>query len=306
MFTANMGELAARFNEEGINSSGSLTKPLRRPPYMSKQREVAEKTIMQIAKDTNNPLGVIIRKVLSDPDSIAQLQSFVQLRGETPALDPTKLAVQAAMLRATEIGLVAKKLDTTDQDALQAIEVSEQEHVEDNSSETAGILSPDTSAALNLMVCRIADRYKNQGGSGKLSDWINRVMKYAGTGSLDKVATGNVINKANGVDDADDYYFGDDDTGGDSNAPSGGFWGNLFDGIDKVVDTVTKVSGAINTTVGNVRNTSGGILDQINNVGSDIGSESIGKYMKANWLTIVGIIVALILFTILIMRVGKR
>jgi hypothetical protein len=84
------------------------------------------------------------------------------------------------------------------------------------------------------------------------------------------------------------------------------FWDNLFKGIDNVVDGITKVAGAVNTTVGNVQNTSGGILDQITNIGGTVGAKSIDQYLKENWLKVVGIIMVLIIFTIVIIRAGRK
>jgi hypothetical protein len=314
MFVSNTGEMAVRFNEEGINSSGSLTKPLRNPPAMTGARKLAENTIINISTTRNQPLGVVIRKVLTAPDAIPELQSFVQARGESPNSDPTKLAVQAALIRAAEIGLVAKKLDTDDTDALQAIEVSEQNHVEDNTQATTSILSPSTAGALNLLVGRIAAKYAQNGGSGKLCDWVTRYYNKSGASSYDNVNYGAAVNNADGpdlIDTENDLYISGDETVGGSSSDSssssgGGFWSNLFDGIDKVVNAVTKVSGAVNTTVGNVKSTSGSIYDQIVSTGGDIGSASIDTYLKQNWLKIVGVILALIIITIILLRIGRK
>lgn len=316
MFVANTGQMAINFNEEGINSSGSLTKSLRRPSEMTAKRQRAEATIVGISKKANEPLGITIAKVLSQ--SIPELQSFVQARGEAPSPNPTKLAIQAALLRATEIGVVSKSIDTDDEDALKLIEDSEQQHVEDNTGENSSILSPDTAAALSLLVYRIANRLKRNIGTGAMSDFVVAMKKAAGADNFDGVSccyiadcfTGKV-NSATGGGMI--FYTPEQEqavTGGvtqtDPDSGGGSFWDNLFGNIDNIVDGITKVTSAVNTTVGNVKNTSGGILDQINNIGGGIGAASIDQYLKENWLKIVGVIIALIIITIIIARVAKR
>lgn len=312
MFVANTGQMAINFNEEGINSSGSLTKSLRRPSEMSAHRQRAENMMVGLAKSSNQALGVIVAKVLSQ--SIPELQSFVQARGESPSIDPMKLAVQAALLRATEIGLVSKSLDTDDNDALLIIENSEQQHVEDNSGENASILSPDTAAALSLLVYRISQRYKSNGGSGNLPDFVQAMKRASNADNFDTISCSYIADSFVGVNNAGEgfiFYTPQDEvkvTGGTTTTTgsTGSFWDNLFNNIDKVVDGITKVTTAVNTTVGNVKTTSGGILDQVNDIGGGIGAASIDQYLKENWLKIVGVILALIVITIIISRAAKR
>jgi len=318
---ANTGSMAMAFNEEGINSAGSLTKALKKPSEMSAARARAAKTILSLAKKKGEDVGITIAKVLSQ--SMPELCSYVQARGEAPSTDPNKLAIQAALLRSQEIGLVSKAIDTTDQDALQMLEDSEQEHVEDNTGENSSILSSDTAGALSLLVGQISKRFKRNGGSGEMKDWAAALKKYSGADGFTGVSARNLVNNAGDVDfssifmptsqsDASDQAATVDANGNTISDSGGSFWNNLFDGINTVVDAVTKVSGAvqtatgaINTTVGNVSNTAGGILDQVTNIGGQIGSQSIADYMQKNWLTILGIVIALIILTVIIVRVSK-
>lgn len=299
MFNADSGILAMSFNENGINTSGSLTKSLRRPPEMSFARERAQNTIVDMAKKNGTSVGSIISKILSQ--SIPELQSFVQARGETPATDVRKLALQAALLRATEIGMAAKMLDTDDTDALYKLEESEQQHVEDNDTVTSSILPADVSASLSLMIDRISSRHKKNGGTGELKDFVSDTRKASGVSNFDDINCGGVVNNATG----DDYLAEFEDNYGQV-SDSGSWWDRLFGNIDKVVDGVTKASGAINTTIGNVKSTTGGILDQVTNVGGAIGSASISQYLSANWYKWLIAVVVLILFTILIVRATRK
>lgn len=311
MFVANDGSVAALYNEEGITSSGSLVRSLRKPGALSEKRKIQESAIIGISEQTNTPIGIVVNKVLSE--SIPELQNYVLARGESPAKDLPSLAVQSALLRASEIALTAKAIDTTNQDALEIIENAEQQHVEDNSGEANTILAPDTAAALNMLVYRIASRYKERGGSGWLPDFVTDMKAASGASNFDTLSYRSVANNA---DDGFIFYTPDQEqevTGGVTQVPNGptassgsDFWTNLFGSIDKIVDGITKVTTAVNTTTGNVQSASGGILGAVTNVGSDIGAASIQKYVADNWLKIVGVILAIILITILVTRVGRR
>jgi hypothetical protein len=317
---ANTGNLAIAFNEEGINTSGSLTKSLRNPSAMSKARARAAKTIRKISSDKNEPLGITISKVLLSPGTIPELQSYVQARGETPNSNPTNLAIQAALIRASEIGTVAKAIDTTDQDALGIIEDSEQQHVEDNTGETSGILSPQAAGALSLLVQRISSKFGRS-----LSDWTEAVKNYSGSSSFAGVNNGGLVNNLGDIDyssiflptdqsdssDQSQTLYGDSST--DTSGSGGSFWSNLFDNIDNVVGAVQKVSGAIqtatgaiNTTVGNVNTTSSGIINKVTDIGGQAGSKAIGDYISNNIGKIILFAIALIVLTLILVRVTNR
>jgi hypothetical protein len=313
MFIANTGLMARRFAENSLNQHGTLTSPLRRPPENSILRERAEKSIVKIAKANGIGLGEEIHKILSQ--SVDELSSYVQAHGEAPNSDVRQLAIQAALIRATEIGTLARALDITDDEALQALEESEQEHQEDNSAETSYIMSPSTAGAVQLLVRRVGTRFKAKGGSGSMADFVVSTKKASNSGNFEDVNLGFVANKFSGArvnNSTGGFIFYDPEqeqevTGTTtSTEDKSSFWDNLFKGIDNVVDGITKVAGAVNTTVGNVQNTSGGILDQITNIGGTVGAKSIDQYLKENWLKVVGIIMVLIIFTIVIIRAGRK
>lgn len=331
MFVANTGAMAAQFNEEGVNSSGSLTSSLQQPSDLTGARVKAENSMIGLAKSSNTPLGIIVAKVLSQ--SVPELQSYVQARGESPNPNPSKLALQAALLRATEIGLVAKSLDTTDENALLTIEDSEQQHVEDNTGENASILSPDTAAAICLLVYRLSYTFRNNGGSGNMADFVNQIKVTTNADSFDNVSYSYVVDKmgqpsfgkpSNATGDILFYTPQEEQavTGGTttvSDAPGSNadtstvaqgsglsFWDNLFNNMDSIVNDVTKASTAVNTTLGNVNTTTSSITDKINQIGGGIGSASISQYMQKNGTTVIAVILALIIVTIIAIRVSHR
>lgn len=308
MFVAQTGgQIASRFLEEGINSNGQLTRSARRPNALTDARIKAASTIVAAAKETGRPLGVIVSKVLSQ--SIPELQAYVQARGEVPSDSPKALALQAALLRALEVGTMANSIDTDDKDALQLIEESEQQAIEDNTADAGHIMRPDTAAAITMMLYRMAERYKKRGGTGRMSDLANDLRRSAGANTFDTVSCGMCA--ANNADGGFIFYTPEQEqetTGSvtDTSTGSGSFWENLFDGIDKTVDAITKVTGAVQTTTANVKNTAGSIFGTVTDIGSDIGSQSIDKYISENWLKIVGVIIGIIIITILIARVGSK
>lgn len=309
--------MAIAFNEEGVTTSGSLTKSLRDPSDMSQARAKAAATIIAMASQKKEPVGITVAKVLSQ--SIPELQSYVQARGESPVKNPSDLAIQAALLRATEIGTVSKAVDTTDSDALSMIEDSEQQHIEDNTGATSGILSPQAAGAITLLVQRISDQFKRNGGSGNMKDWVIAVKKHSGVNNFSEVNNGGLlVNNAGDVDygsiflptdssdssDQSSVLYGDaanSNTSGGSN-----FWDNLFTGIDNVVNAVQKVSGAINTTVGNVNQTAGGIIGQVTDIGGQAGSKAISDYVNKNIWVILAIVAFLIILIVMLSRASSR
>lgn len=297
------------FNEEGINTHGSLTKSIRRPNEMTSGRLRGVATIVGMSDTKGEPIGVTVNKVLSQ--SVPELQSFVQARGEAPADSPVKLALQAALLRATEIGMVSKTLDTDDDDAYMIIEDSEQQHVDDNTMDSTGILSPGTAAGIALLVGRISDAFKKKGGSGNLSDFVVAVKKRSKADSFDKVNYGGLANNLTD-DEIQQYYSGV--LNGTIAAPSGSttttstsggsLWDNLFNHIDTIVNGVMSGTAIYDKVAGT--NVSGTILDNVNQLGGGIGASTVEQYMSNNWWKVALFVLAFIIITILLLRVGRK
>lgn len=289
----NNGGVALTFIEGGISSNGTKTPAMREPSYITVKRTNAEKAIIQIAKSKDQPIGVVISKIISQ--SIPQLQKYVQARGEVPEKNMYALAVQAALLRAVEIATVAQAVDRPDSDAMEIIESAESQAVYENDPDTQAILSPDVAGAIAFMLYRIADRYRKNGGSGSLVDFANSLRRSVKADSFDKVccadyATGNVL-----------IYTPEQDAG-TTEEKDGSFWDDMFKIVDKVVDGIGKVKDAI----GDATQQTGGIVDQIKNIGSDIGGDSIGKFLAKNWWQILLGILVLVLLIIFIARATRK
>jgi hypothetical protein len=303
---ANNGNMTISFAEEGINTNGTKTRAMRLPSPRTDKRINAEATIISLAKQSGQPAGKIVSKVVAG--SVPELREYVQGQGEVPADSPTTLAVQAALLRALEVATVAKAVDTTDADAMEIIESAENDAVQDNTPESSKILPPDAQAAISLLLYRIADRHRKRGGSGLITDFVNDLRKSKKADGFD-FGCGEVADNATGgggivymPEQEDNPYT--TTTGTDSGGNS--FWDDLFGTIDKVVDGIGKVTTAVGGTVDKVSTTSGGILDKVKNIGSDVGADSIGKYMAENWWKILLGIIAAVLLIILIARAAKR
>jgi len=308
MFVANTGSLAMHYNEEGINTHGSLTKSIRRPNEMTSGRLRAVATIVGMADTKSQPIGVVVGKVLLQ--AIPELQSFVQARGEAPASDPVKLALQAALIRATEIGMVAKTLDTDDDDAYMIIEDSEQQHVDDNTGDSTSVLSPGTAAGIALLVGRLSDTFKKLGGSGSLSDFTNAVKKKANVDSFDKVNYGGLANNLTD-DEIQQYYAGvlNGSVPAPASTPSssssgGSFWDNLFNHMDTIVNGVMSGTAIYDKVAGT--NVSGTILDNVNQIGGGIGASTAEQYLSRNWWKVALFVLAFIIITILLLRASRK
>lgn len=299
-FVANNGNMTIAFAEEGINSNGTKTRAMRLPSSRTNARVRAESTIMQLAKSSKQPVGKVIAKIVFA--SVPELREYVQGQGEIPAENPTTLAVQAALLRAMEVAVVSRALDTPDADAMEIIESAENDAVGDNTPESQKILPPDSQAAVTLMLYRIAARHRKRGGSGSIADFVNDLRRSKKADNFD-FGCGEVADNATG---SGTIYTTEQENNPYSttteNSNSGSFWDNIFDNIDKVVDGIGKVTGAIDTTVGNVGNTTGGIIDKVKDIGSDIGADSMGKFFAENWIKILLGVVGAVLLIIIISR----
>jgi hypothetical protein len=302
---ANNGNMTISFAEEGINTNGTKTRGMRLPSPRTDKRIRAENTIMKMSKETGQKVGVIISKVIGG--SIPELRDYVQGQGEIPADNPTTLAVQAALLRAMEVATVSKAIDTTDADAMEIIESAENDAVQDNTPESSKILPADAQAAVSLMLYRIADRHRKRGGSGSIVDFVNDLRRSKKADGFD-FGCGEVADNATGgggivyMPEQEENPYTTTTEGGSG----GSFWDDLFGTIDKVVDGIGKVTGSINTTVGQIGTTTGGIIDQAKDIGSDIGADSISKFLADNWLKILlGVVGAVLLIIILSRAVSK-
>lgn len=316
MFIANNGEMTVSFAEDGITTTGTVTKSPLNPNALTTQRQQEEKNIVDYATATGQEVGTVIHKLLHN--NIAQLQSYVQSRGEVPAKSSSMLAIQAALLRAMEIGAVAKAIDTSDDDALKIIESAEYQAVFDNTLDADQVMNPDTSAAVDLLVARMASKHKSLGGSGSMRDVSASLKSASGASTFDGVNCGFLAHTAssfggNGADDSDDWlsYYQSlmsggttttTTTTGTTSTSSGSFWDNLFNTIDKVTTGITKVGEVVTSATG----ATGGILDSVKDVGSDIGSDSISKYIAENWWKWMLAVLALIILTIILIRATRK
>lgn len=305
---ANNGHIATHFAETGINTMGTLTRASRAIPVFTKNRIKAETTLLNMAKETGQPVGRIISKVVSQ--SIPELQSYVGARGEAPSENPSTLAVQAALLRAMEIATTAKAIDTDDADALVLLEQAEDQAIQDNASDASHVLRPDTSAAIDLLVRRISERYKARGGSGRLADFVIDLKKQTGADNFDNISVASIAEKCcsfpNNAGDGFIFYTPEQkaEVTGTATAKTS-FWDNLFNNIDKAVDAITKVTNAVNTTTQQTSGTIGEVLGRVEDVGGNIGASSIEKYLASNWWKVALFIVGAIFITIILIRASK-
>jgi hypothetical protein len=313
--------IPAKFTEETEIFSGDKTLSKRSISGMTKKRQKAENSILQIAAKNSVPVDEVVKRILVA--STSQLRNYVQSKGETPQSNPIALAVQAALLRADEVGTIAKAIGTTDSDSLLQIEEAEQDAINNNNADVKNILQPDVQAALKLTL----DYIKSKHSSGNLSGFIQQLKrgnKFDGfdlnTASLLGSPTGGKIgsksiggsNLPNGfaITDLADI---DSSTVLTNDTPpaqtSGGFF-SIFDkivsGIGSVTTSITGAAGAVKDAIGSTKDSITGLLGGVSDTASDIGADSIQKAIKDYIPYIIAGVAAVVLIIVIAIYANKR
>lgn len=135
-----------RFEEHTMNYAGTRTKQPTQKSNVTIARENGMQEIYDLAKQKNLPVDYVVTQILKN--SVPELDAYVQSKGESPLTDPTALALQAVLLRAQDVGIVANALDIPDEDALRVIEDNLQEEIDTNSSEVGNSPSIPAQAAI--------------------------------------------------------------------------------------------------------------------------------------------------------------
>lgn len=316
--------LPSKFTEETINYSGDKTTSNRIVSDMTKKRIRAEKSILRTAQLNNVPVDEVIKRILINSTPV--LSNYVRSKGETPNSNPLLLAVQATLLRADEVGTIAKALDTTDDDATIQIESAEQDAIDNSNADAKNIFSPDVQAAIKLSLDHIKKahtRIKN--GSGKLQDFIAQVKKAnksdgfeIDTNNLLYSPTGGKIGSPspnggkspyNATGDTTYTVPTDYDTPPDYSSSGSSF----FDFFDKIVSGIGSISSSIKTAAGSIQTAVSGtkssvqdLLTGVSNQASDIGAQSIQKAIQGYLPYIIGTIVLIVLIIVIAIYASKH
>lgn len=269
-------------------------------------RKKAQSAIKRLADEAGVSVDNYVTAVLVS--SAPQLVWYVNSKGEVPLSNSKLLAAQAVILRADDIATLAKAKNITDEDALQLLELAEQQALDANSVDVV-VLDPDIQAAL----CMGVNELKKRSG-GKLSDILSN-MRSASPADNFTLNVSSMLSDPSflqrGKFDNFDIPIptgGPDITdvggGGGTNDDDDGFdWGSIGDIFGSISDTIDKIKGGTSS----VGNTVGGIIDKIKGAASDIGSSSIqDALMKKLPIILISLVVVALIIILIAKYVGKR
>lgn len=201
--------LATAWINGHIGDDGELQTVQATPAVSTIKRQNSVKQITNLAKKLKCPIDQVVTDILSASGD--QLSQYVLYNGETPETDPTGLAVQATLIRAQTVGLIAKICNVPDDTALQILEQHEQDAIDTQSYDINKKLSPDVQGALAITMNAAASMVQSVGGSGNMAtimpDLQNAVGGYSTAMNQIKAAQLTSSNgyrgRRNGIDDTD-------------------------------------------------------------------------------------------------------
>lgn len=126
---------------------------------MTIARQNAMQQVYNLAKQKGISVDKVITTVLTN--SIGNVRAYIQHMGETPVKDPVGQAVQAILLRASQIATTANSLGVSDGEALKTIEGVEQDAVTQNSPEKDNVLPVPIQGAI---ACALQYMHDQSGG----------------------------------------------------------------------------------------------------------------------------------------------
>jgi hypothetical protein len=267
MFTTNQGQLPTTFMESTATHAGTLSPHERKVSNLTRQRRKAESDISIIANRDNATFNEVITRVLSN--SIPELTAYVHAHGESASQDPVKLAVQAILLRASEVADLAKMLTTTDEDALMQLEEAEQDAIDISHADSYHMLPADVQAAIKVAIDFMKSKRSKQGKSDKLPDILKDLKRATGA------SNSYGINTVPFISVPDHEPIGSKSPGGSSlgnvSFPdySNGWNGFATDDLDVLAGTQTGTAGATGGGGGGFDWSS--VLGAINGIISSVG-----------------------------------
>lgn len=323
----NTGVLAQRFTDNTGKLSGNKARGSVNKSNITIARENGMSDIYALAKKEGVTVDEVVTKILNN--SQTELKAYVQSMGETPLLDPTALGTQAVLLRANDVGRVAAILNTTDEDALQTIEQSEQESIDLNSPERDKVLTIPVQAAVSCALQHLSDEsglsmsafIKTLNGAANLvkksrsnaiddygdpsgeEDWLDWLTGDGGSDPTDSNATDNSLSFSSigsalatiptgttGPISVSGNYPTVSTQG--VNLPQAGSntnAGGIFNAISGVLAGIGQVANSVTQAA----NSSAGAAGAVKNAVSNVGANSIATYINNNKGTIILVVLLL-------------
>jgi hypothetical protein len=306
--------MARRHVEHGDNLEGTMQKASRPKCDLSIQIQNAVDTVNALSKKEGISIDDVVTRVLYN--SRSELNSYVISQKEVPELDLHALVLQTALLRMADICSIASALNTSDYDGKMSLENEENNIIANYQNPDTTILLPGTQACIDLVIERLCQNNIKAGGTGRYFEVLNTV-RTAGSYFVGNGFVSSIWDNAGetGMDsleyDTTGYPSGTVDTAiptpitDSSQTPSatppdtvkkGGiltFIDNVTDSIGKAIDTAGAAGGLIDKA-----------KDAVTGLGSDIGKQSIEKYLKDNWWKIALFILGLVIIIIIIVKLA--
>jgi hypothetical protein len=291
-------------------------------------RKKAVSAVADYARLSGLSMDKVVTGVLKN--AAVELSYYVQSEGEVPAKNWYNLAIQAALMRASEIAFISGSLGISDTEAIHELEASEQQVIEAGNPEGKQILTPETDAAILIVIDMLKGAFSKLTGSDKLPDFFAKYKKAVGSRGdsnnfgqtapqfLYSPTGGSIGSKSPGMTSEGNISFPDSFTGkalandvnnfvdpndpiADSLLSGGSYTGNTDASGTTGVSTGTDwgsilngISNVVNSVVGGIKTVGGTVTDTVNNVKdsvSNVGSDSISKSLQENLPLIIGAVV---------------
>jgi hypothetical protein len=146
------------FMQNGIIYTGNKSFAHPNLSYRTRQRLIAENNLKASAKG-RGAMKTLVENTLRNNINI--LASYVQSHGETPNQDTNKLILQAALIRLNDVQLIARAMDTTDDNATLVQEDEDSEACDLNLPTSEYLPTPEVFAALKY----VQDQLKSKSGT---------------------------------------------------------------------------------------------------------------------------------------------
>lgn len=323
----NTGALAQRFTDNTTGSTGNKARSTTSKSNVTIARENGMSDIYALAKKEGVSVDEVVTKVLAN--SPVELKAYVQSMGETPLSDTTALGTQAVLLRANDIGRVASILKSTDEDALQTIEQSEQESIDLNSPDRDRVLTIPTQSAISCALQHLSDQsglsmsafMKTLNGAANLirksksnnlddygdpsseEDWLDWFNDGSSSDPSEANATDNSLSfssigsalatiptgTSGPISVSGNYPTVSAQGVNLPQAGSGTSAGGIFNAISGILTGITQVANSVTTAA----NSSAGAAGAVKNAVSNVGANSIATYINNNKGTIIMVVLLL-------------
>lgn len=275
--------------------------------YRTRQRLIEEVRMRKAAKNKND-LRAIVNNILHQ--NIGQLAAYVQAAGEAPNQKPDKLILQAALIRLNEVKDVARGFDLSDDNATLLIEDEDSQMKQQDLPGAEYLPDPQVLAALKMVYDTLKKQFQ--------TDSVGVIATITGANNFDNFqpSFSDIVDQVDDFGFNNEYYKDQDRVICDvpihyNNWDSSGITafdptrynaldpatqqdvktsndGNVFNFVDKIVNSITAVGGAVQ------------------NQANQTAAQSFAYALKQNLPLILGIIVVLGLVIYLSIHAAKN